>query len=333
MVTSSRVFRLFLTFIFVIFFCLNLATAKAEPLGSQKQDIVSELITLKSKNSRLETEANKLDERLSKVDKHLTKLNKQIIDKEFKLNKELSILAKRAKALYKEERHHTSLQIILASQSIYEFLTRIEFFGLIIKQDIKLLKKTKIDRSRLIKLKSSYVDKRKKIVSLKQRKQQTISEVKTVRVKLRKKLKVANDREKALVSKGLNSASFYDRYLFSKKSPMTGLGPTLVTAGRTFSINPNIVIAIAGVESGFGRHNANSYNAWGRKAKGGGYEAFPSWEAAVFNQTQYLRVKYYNKGLKDLVSIGAKYAPGNTSWPPKVEHFLNDIQAFRRSSG
>lgn len=307
-----------------------LPLVQASALPSLNQDIVSELITLKSKKSQLGQELTSLNNRLSNIDSHLNELEKKIIDTEFNLNKETKILSARAKAMYKEERHNSSLMLILQSESVYDLIARFSFFGLIIKQDIKLIKEVKTDRAKLIKLKSDYIAKRQKIASLKDAKQRALTDAKMVKSKLEQKLKSANKKQVALADEGLVTAKFYDNYLSSKGSPMTGLGATLVAAGRQYSINPGLVVAISGVESSFGKHNANAFNAWGRKAKGGGgYQGFASWEAAVFNQTQYLRIKYFDLGLTTLYQIGSKYAPGNSTWPPKVQHFLDDIKNFK----
>lgn len=303
--------------------------AKAAIVSNSKKDIVSELITLKSKKSQLGNEIASLDSRLTKIDGHLNKLDKDIIDTEFRLNKELKTLSARAKAMYKDDRHHNVLTLILQSESIYDLVTRFDFFRLIINQDLELIKNTRKDRTKLIKLKKDYLIKRQKVAILKGNKQQALTDARIVKLKLEKRLKEANRKQIALANQGLNTARFYDKYLTSKKSPMAGLGATLVAAGRQYSINPSLVVAIAGVESSFGVYNANAYNAWGRKAKGGSYEAFASWEDAVYNQTQYLRIKYYNIGLTTLVAIGSKYAPGNSSWPGKVQHFLDDIKDFK----
>jgi len=328
MVKSSRFLSLVLATAVAIIGVSQLQ-AQALNLPTQKQDIVAELITLKSQNERLGAEIGSLDSRLNTIDSNLNKLNAEVVDTEFNLNKEMNILAKRARAMYKEGRQHSSLQLLLQSRSIYELITRWDFFELIAKQDIRLIRQSKKDRSRLIRLKSNYISKRQKIVVLKQKREQTITEARTIKAALEKRLQVASKPQMVQVAAGLDSAKFYDGYLTSKRSPMTGLGATLVSAGRQFSVNPDLVVAISGVESTFGRHNAGAFNAWGRKAKGGGYESFASWEEAVFNQTQYLRIKYFNEGRTVPVAIGAKYAPGNGSWPGKVTFFLNDIQSKR----
>lgn len=280
----------------------------------------------------MQQEISSLDGRLTKIDQNLNDLDNKIVDTEFDLNKEIKVLAQRAKAMYKEERHHTSLQIILESKSIYDLITLLDFFGRIMKQDLRLIRESKTNRSKLVELKNSFISKRQKTVSLKQAKQQAVDEYKTLKLRLQKRLKVANKQQIAQANRGVYTADFYNKYLASKQSPMIGLGPTLVAAGYQYRINPDLVIAISGVESTFGRYNANAFNAWGRKAKGGGYAGFASWEDSVVNQTQYLRTEYYDKGLTTLVGIGSKYAPGNGRWPAKVNFFLQDIQAFRVSN-
>ncbi len=301
----------------------------AAVLPTAKKDVVAELISLKDKNNHLQKELISLDVRLNDVDSRLNQLNNKIIDKEFSLNKEIKKLSQRAKAMYKDGRHHTTLQLLLESESVYDLLTRMNFFSLVLKEDLRLVKKSRADKTQLVNLKANYISKRQKIVIFKQAKQRTLQTQKETKEKLQKRLKAANQHQINQMNIGLDSASFYNNYLSSKGSPMTGLGITLVTAGRQYNINPDLVVAISGVESGFGLHNAGAYNAWGRKARGGGYASFSSWQDSIINQTSYLRGKYYNIGLTNVFSIGKKYAPGNGSWPIKVNHFLGDIQGFR----
>jgi len=324
----ARIYSLAIAVLLVFAFVLPLAKVAALPVN--KQDIVDDLIRLKARNSRLQNELSQLDSRLTNVDANLGILNDKIIDTEFNLSREIKILSQRAKAVYKDNRHHSSIKLILESKSFYELITNLDFFGFILKQDQKLVKQSKINRSKLINLKRNFLNKRQKIVTLKRAKERTGKQFRVVTIGLRKRLKIATKKERQQANKGLDAARFYNSYLALKQSPMRGLGVTFVTAGRQYKVNPEIVIAIAGVESGFGKHCANSFNAWGRKSKGGGYQGFSSWKESIINQTSYLRERYYNSGLTSLQGIGNKYAPGNGSWPGKVSHFLGDIRAYRR---
>lgn len=65
------------------------------------------------------------------------------------------------------------------------------------------------------------------------------------------------------------------RFLDSQGSPMARYAKHIVRAGVRYEIDPRVIVAIAGVESGYGRQ-APGYNAWGW-----GRARWGSWPGAI----------------------------------------------------
>src|SRR5438105_2031014 len=58
------------------------------------------------------------------------------------------------------------------------------------------------------------------------------------------------------------SSSAIDQYLSMRSSPLTGHGNTFVNEGSNFSVDPRLIVAIAGAETSFGTRICGQFNAW-----------------------------------------------------------------------
>lgn len=104
-------------------------------------------------------------------------------------------------------------------------------------------------------------------------------------------------------------------------SPLAGQGATFATAAWNSGVDPRWSPAISCIESSKGAHCANSYNAWGWTASGGGFRGFSSWSQAITEHVAYLRRVY---GPTCTVSAAQKYCPPNwQSWYNKVVGEMN----------
>ena len=90
----------------------------------------------------------------------------------------------------------------------------------------------------------------------------------------------------ALPDRGGNWINRIDQYL--ARTPLAGQGRTFYLAAVDAGIEPRLMPAIAMVESGGGRANANTNNFFGRRAPGGGWMAWPTKDAAIDNQGRYI---------------------------------------------
>ncbi len=107
---------------------------------------------------------------------------------------------------------------------------------------------------------------------------------------------------------------------------MSGQGVHVVNAGLANNVDPYFIAAISMTESTGGTYTVRPYNAWGRKARGGGWMTWSNWEEAIHNQAAYLAKNYLNIGLTSLESIGKKYCPPTyKDWARKVGSFQRQV--------
>jgi hypothetical protein len=118
-----------------------------------------------------------------------------------------------------------------------------------------------------------------------------------------------------------SQAKAIDIYLTELGSPLVGYGRAFVSAGRTYGVDPFLVVSIAGKESSWGKNCFLPYNAWGW-----GDSSFKNWEDAIFNYTRMLNEEYISKGRTTPAVIGPIYCPPNyTEWASDVNEFYAEL--------
>lgn len=124
------------------------------------------------------------------------------------------------------------------------------------------------------------------------------------------------------------TAAQIDSYLTGKQSPLAGQGAAFVAAGVKNGIDPRLLVAICGIESGFGQHTFKPHNAWGY-----GSFSFDTWEQGINTVADGLRRLYISQGLTTVDAISKKYCPvgasndpngTNGGWPSAVTKFLQE---------
>jgi len=115
-------------------------------------------------------------------------------------------------------------------------------------------------------------------------------------------------------------------YLSSQKSPLAAHSEYIIQTADRFGLDWRLLVAIAGVESGFGKvMPRNSYNAYGWA---NGATRFESWENSISHVSMVLSEKYLGRGLKTPSQIARKYCPGSDTWAQRVTSYMNDIANF-----
>ena len=94
----------------------------------------------------------------------------------------------------------------------------------------------------------------------------------------------------------------------------------------TYSLDWRLVYAIGYHESGnfnssLARRNNNFF---GRKASNGGYASWSTPEEAIRNQCEYLKTRYFDRGLNTLSAINRVYAE-DMSWHYAIESVINSL--------
>lgn len=96
--------------------------------------------------------------------------------------------------------------------------------------------------------------------------------------------------------------------------------------GEQYGVDWRLVYAIGYHESG----NFNSslarrqYNFFGRKAGSGGYASWGTPEEAIRNQFEYLKTRYFDRGMDTPAEINPVYAE-DMSWHYAVESVMNQL--------
>ncbi len=130
-------------------------------------------------------------------------------------------------------------------------------------------------------------------------------------------------------ARGLLLHSFLEQH----ESPMAPYAEYLVEKADEKGIDFRLVVAIAMCESNLGKRmpTSDSYNAWGIAVYTGQITGanFDSWPHAIDWVSQYVKEKYYDRGIVDLRDIGAIWAPPSVekgySWTNCVETFQGTI--------
>lgn len=122
-------------------------------------------------------------------------------------------------------------------------------------------------------------------------------------------------------------------FLEQHGSPMAAYADLIVREADANELDFRLIVAIAMCESNVGKRmpKKDEYNAWGIAVYTGAQngKAFDSWPHAIAWVSQYIKNKYYSKGITDLRDIGAIWAPPSVengySWTTCVESFQQSI--------
>ena len=122
-------------------------------------------------------------------------------------------------------------------------------------------------------------------------------------------------------------------FLETHESPLAPFAYTLVREADANGLDFRLVVAIAMCESNLGKRmpKLDEYNGWGIAVYTGENKgkAFDSWPHAIRWVSEYIKTKYYDRGITDLRDIGAIWAPPSVekgySWTNCVESFKNNI--------
>jgi hypothetical protein len=126
-----------------------------------------------------------------------------------------------------------------------------------------------------------------------------------------------------------NRAAILKSYLEERNSPLADHADTIIKEADENNIDWRWIVAISGVESGFGQAIPSySYNAWGYNIYGNNTRSFESWDDGITTVSTALREIYMNqRGETDIYAIGSSYAADPT-WAYKVQNYVDDITQY-----
>jgi len=126
-----------------------------------------------------------------------------------------------------------------------------------------------------------------------------------------------------------NRAQILRSYLEQYHSPLADHAETVIKEADANHLDWKMVVAISGVESGFG--NAippYSYNAWGFGVYGSNVRRFTSWDDGITVVSTSLRHDYMDgRGETTVYQIGSSYAASPT-WAARVQGNMDDIDQY-----
>lgn len=133
-------------------------------------------------------------------------------------------------------------------------------------------------------------------------------------------------------------AAELDKFLRDRGSPMAGMGEALLDVGWRYNLDPRLLVAISGADTGFGRVLCTPFNAWNWFWFEWCNSPFESWRQALDEVARGLRMYYLDQGLTDVDTIARRYGPLddprdtlglNRHWPRNVIKYLEDLGGSR----
>ncbi len=114
------------------------------------------------------------------------------------------------------------------------------------------------------------------------------------------------------------------RFLATQGSPLVFSAPTFIAEADKYDFDYRLLVAIAGVESTFGKHYiSGTYNVWGW---GVGQIPFVSFDDGIIKISRDLKSKYIDRGANEIDEIARIYCPPTyESWAAKVKFFMAKI--------
>jgi len=112
-------------------------------------------------------------------------------------------------------------------------------------------------------------------------------------------------------------------FLKERSSPLFLWSEAFIEFADDYNIDWRLLPAISGIESNFGKHLiSGSFNAYGWD---GGYYRFTDWPRSIQLMSQFLRERYYDRGLDNPPKIGPVYAPPALNWGARVNSIMKQI--------
>ncbi len=135
------------------------------------------------------------------------------------------------------------------------------------------------------------------------------------------------------IEAGDSRSLLLESFLRQNNSPIAPFAGTIVSEADRFGLDFRLLPSIAMCESNAGKRmpKKDEFNAFGIAVYTGQQhgKAFSSWPHAISWVSQYIKERYYDRGITNLRDIGAIWAPPSVqtdySWTTCVESFMAKI--------
>jgi hypothetical protein len=157
-----------------------------------------------------------------------------------------------------------------------------------------------------------------------------VDDINTAKKRHEEKLKRIEDEQKKLIEieqqKNQQRINAISNYLIKQGSPMAPYSHLILNSCEKYSVHYcKYFLSIAGVETGFGRVDYGSYNAWGW----GGIR-YGSWELSIPRVADQIAKSYYLRGYNTFESLAySSFGPQDPEeWIRHLYHFYNQMPAL-----
>jgi Mannosyl-glycoprotein endo-beta-N-acetylglucosaminidase len=110
-----------------------------------------------------------------------------------------------------------------------------------------------------------------------------------------------------------NRSIVLENYLRNRGSYLANHTDLIVELSDYYGVNPKLIVAMAGVESGYCRINFRPYNCWGY-----GRYSWSSPEDGIRSYMSHMNAGYFSKGARTIEGIASPYNP----WP---DHYVQKV--------
>jgi len=166
---------------------INQTKSQLENGKEKEKDVLKELKTLDNDIERLSSDITNMTSKINNVTEQISIKQEEIENKEIELDQRSEIFSKRLKQIYING-DINFLEIIFASTSIADFLTRFEFLKRIAENDLRLYEDLEIERAELEKIELALENEKKRL-----------EELNETRSNRREKLQISSSRQSSLL--------------------------------------------------------------------------------------------------------------------------------------
>lgn len=111
-----------------------------------------------------------------------------------------------------------------------------------------------------------------------------------------------------------------ESFLESKGSPMAPYADLIVYYSDLYGVDPRLMVAIAAIESGYGKVCFRPYNAWGFYNGSN----WGSWSESIKGYMEGMNGSYFSKGARTPEAIGSSYA-ADPNWAARIRGEMAEI--------
>lgn len=270
--------------------------------------------------------------KLDDLQKQIDSNEASIEEIEAKLPEQQAKASSAMRDLYKYQKGTNPIvSFLVNAQSLGEFITTCKYTNQITSSSVDEIEELNNMQTELEQNKAKLQQAKSQLEAEQKNAEDSLAQAQQLRSEAQAKAEQENAAELAKLEANTGNSDYdsfinewtsrIDNYLAG--SPMAGQGYNFAVAAWNTGVDPRWSPAIACIESTKGAYCANSYNAWGWSARGGGWRSFGSWSEGISAHVAYLGANY---GSTLTPAAAKKYCPPTwQDWYNKVAAQMNRI--------